>query len=660
MASNEGRIITEQAAHGKNIAQADRGGTATVNVNSVVVFQEAEASPVEAELLSSGLEKFDGLPVNDVPPVAGLPSGSRVPFGVNPLFVGREDELRALARLVKQGGTAAVGQIAAATGLGGIGKTQLASEFVHRYGQFFAGGVFWISFADADAIPGEVAVCGGADGMNLRSGFGNLPLDDQVGMVASQWRNGLPRLLVFDNCEDETLLQQWRPVSGGCRVLVTSRRQDWSPALGVGALSLGVLERDQSIALLRKHRPDLSENDPTIASIAEELGDLPLALHLAGNFLQRYRHADVGDPATYLASLRDTGLLAHRSLTGGDLSPTGHGQHVGRTFALSYDRLDANDRGDALALAALSRSSWFAPGEPIPRGLLCASFPQDLEDDQAEDPDAAMDAEDALRRLVGLGLIEEQEDGGLWLHRLVAAFVHAAVDDPDAARAAVERAVLDEARRLNNEGYPAPLLAWQPHLRAITEAAADRGSEHAGGLYNELGYHLRMTAAFGEAKTAFERALAIDEKTYGPDHPTVAIRVNNLGLVLRDQGDLDGAKAAFERALAIGEKTYGHDHPTVAIRVNNLGGVLRAQGDLDGAKAAYERALAIDEKTYGPDHPTVAIDVNNLGGVLRDQGDLDGAKAAFERALGIFEASLGEYHRYTQAVRQSLAELSIG
>lgn len=59
---------------------------------------------------------------------------------------------------------------------------------------------------------------------------------------------------------------------------------------------------------------------------------------------------------------------------------------------------------------------------------------------------------------------------------------------------------------------------------------------------NEVGLYLRTLGEFDEAKTALQKALKIDEQVYGPDHPTVAIRVNNLGLVLRDLGDFQEAK----------------------------------------------------------------------------------------------------------------------
>src|SRR6185503_11705123 len=185
-----------------NVADAQ-----TVHVGDKIVINQPP-TPIDPVVAARQLA---ALPLDTIPDLAALPPTSRMPLSRNPLFVGREDDLKQLAVTLKGGTTAAIGQIAAATGLGGIGKTNLATEFVHRYGQFFAGGIFWLSFAEANAVPAEVAACGGAGALELRPDFGSLPLDDQVALVRQAWQQSLPRLLVFDNCEDEALLQEWRP-----------------------------------------------------------------------------------------------------------------------------------------------------------------------------------------------------------------------------------------------------------------------------------------------------------------------------------------------------------------------------------------------------------------------------------------------------------------
>jgi len=584
-----------QEARGDFIAQASGGSTAIVNV-----YQSTAAAPVDKETLAEADKRLAGLPLDEVPAPSGVPAGSRMPWRRNALFVGREADLKALASALRAGGTAAIGQSTAVTGLGGIGKSQLASEFVYRYGRYFSGGVFWLSFDDPGSIPAEIADCGGPRALNLHPDFNNLPLDGQVGLVASAWHSALPRLLVFDNCEDEALLEAWSPRAGGCRVLVTSRRSGWRAELGVSSVPLGVLHREESVALLRKHRADLAADDPDLNAIAEELGDLPLALHLAGRFLERYRHAPFGTPGDYLSEVRRPDLLKHRSLTVGGRSPTGHEQDVARTFALSYDRLKPEDGIDRSALALLSRVAWFAPGEPVPRDLLRLSAGL-----AADDADAAMGFEDGLERLSSLGLLENQQQGSLVLHRLLADFVRTAAGDAVEAREAVEGALLAGARNINQAGYPGPLVAWQLHLRAVAEQADETSGENATSLLNSLGYHLKAIADFTGARGAFERALAIDEAAFGPDHPKVAIRVNNLGGVLQALGDVAGARGAYERALAIRETVFGAEHPDVAMTEWHLGALCRDEGQTQDARRHLQRALDTFLKVLPEDHSYV-------------------------------------------------------
>jgi tetratricopeptide (TPR) repeat protein len=160
-----------------------------------------------------------------------------------------------------------------------------------------------------------------------------------------------------------------------------------------------------------------------------------------------------------------------------------------------------------------------------------------------------------------------------------------------------------------------------------------------------------------EAEPLMRRALAINEVSFGSEHPTVAIRLNNLALLLQATDHLAEAEPLMRRALAIDEASFGPEHPTVAIRLNNLAQLLRATNRLAEAEPLMRRALAIDEASLGPEHPTIAIRLNNLALLLQDTNRLAEAEPLMRRALAINEASLGPEHPTVARSLNNLAQL---
>jgi hypothetical protein len=102
--------------------QGGTTGTVIGSADTVTIYSGVAPSTEEAPSLAAQARSAE-LPLDTIPEVASLPTGSRMPFARNPLFVGRQEDLRALARALTSGATAAIGQVAAATGMGGIGKT---------------------------------------------------------------------------------------------------------------------------------------------------------------------------------------------------------------------------------------------------------------------------------------------------------------------------------------------------------------------------------------------------------------------------------------------------------------------------------------------------------------------------------------------------------
>ena len=120
-------------------------------------------------------------------------------------------------------------------------------------------------------------------------------------------------------------------------------------------------------------------------------------------------------------------------------------------------------------------------------------------------------------------------------------------------------------------------------------------------FYLALGNAYLGLPDLAEAETTYTEGLR--QSINSRDEKHEAIFSNQLGRALKAKGDLDGALRYTQRALAIDEKVYGPDHPDVARDANNIGLILQAKGDLDGALRYTQRSLTIGEKVYGPDHP---------------------------------------------------------
>ena len=158
----------------------------------------------------------------------------------------------------------------------------------------------------------------------------------------------------------------------------------------------------------------------------------------------------------------------------------------------------------------------------------------------------------------------------------------------------------------------------------------------------------RAQGSYAEAEPLYRRSLAIKEKAFGPEHPDVALSLNNLALLYDAQGNYAEAELLYRRALTINEKTLGPEHPDVATNLNNLAwlyhnqgdyaeaeALYRLQGDLVDADTLYVQALSIFEGTLGPEHPIVATLLDRYVILLREAGRTEEAHSVEARAEAI-------------------------
>ena len=554
-----------------------------------------------------------------------LPPIWNVPHQRNPNFTGRESLLESLQAALASGQPAAVTQ--AISGLGGVGKTQLALEYAYRYASEYDG-VWWVHSEEAATLNADYAALAGPLDLKEKDAA-----DQSV--IVEAVRRWLERntgwLLVLDNAPGRSECAPYLPKGATGHVLITSRDQVWR---GVATpLPVEVFDRAESVRFLLRRTGDTDE--AAAGALAEELGDLPLALEQAASYIEVTGRSLSG----YLELFRQR---QQELLALGEVSDE-YSYTVATTWELSFQQVE-----EAAPVAAdLLRLTAFLAPDDIPLALLrngAEHVPEPLSG-AVGDP---LELDDALAALRRYSLAQVAEHS-LSVHRLVHAVVRERLDDngrQEWAGAAVKLLNAAFPFDQNDPGTWAGSATLLPHALAAaahTETLAV-APEATAQLLDAVGKYLRVRAQYHEAKTLFERALAIGEETYGSDHPNMAALVNNLGFVLRELGDLEGAQGHYERALVIAEASYEPDHPGVATHVNNLARILWELGDLEGARVRFERALAIFEKTHGPNHPNVATAVSNLGAVLRAQGDLEGARVRFERALAIFEKTHGPNH----------------
>ena len=562
-----------------------------------------------------------------------LPSSALVPYQRNNDFAGRRESLLHLASLLLPDGEKVKQRAVAVTGMGGLGKTQLAVEFCYRYGRYFPGGVFWLSFANRDNVADEVAAIGGERSMGLYRDTDRLTQIDKVGRVRRAWQEVIPRLLIFDNCEEESLLAEWLPVTGGCRVLLTSRRGVWAPEVGVTTHALKQLDRAESVQLLKL----VAIIDTAAANeIAHEVGDLPLALYLAGSFLRRYPQINV---AQYRQQLRHRGLLQHPSLQGRGIthSPTGHELHVARTFALNFEQLDAADETDAMARQLLACAIAFAHGEAIPQQLLLACVPAEPDDLLAE-----LLTMDGLTRLLALGMLRSVGEDSVQIHRLVAEYAAAELGDlvTEGQTAVESHLIYLLDRQFKETRFLGQLPFAAAHLQAVTQNGLARADDAGTQLPLWLGRHLRDVGALAESRGILETAVSARRTLFPDGDVALADLLSILGTLIWEMGATEQAWPFYQEALAIRQRILGQNHTLTAQSLQNLALLHSRTGTLVAAKAYYEQAVAIYEQLDPPDEQQIALTRNNMSLLFRRMNLFAEAEEQARQALQIREKIL--------------------
>lgn len=589
----------------------------------------------------------------------------------NERAVGQQDGIESLKEAFRSH------RLIALHGLGGVGKSQLASRFAVE-----AQDALSIVFGFPAGSSVEIDAAYSRLGKRLGITRSDSDAPTIVNSIRQHLRERTDWLLVFDGAPDRATVAGYvsYPVTG--MIIITSTNGDWRPL--AEPVPVDPLPPTKAAAYLldRSGSGDLA----TATSISERLGGLPLAIEQAGAFC-----------AASGATLREYESLLGASLAGtleSGPTPEDHPSSVVATLTVATSGAQAQHNASRELLEMCSTLAH----EPVPISLL-----RDLDKDLPESLSTALSEATSAHLLFGalrrFSLVERLGDD-LVMHRLVQEITWSKLA-PQLARSWVDRLTTGFRRVLPSQAAdPVNRSAYESlvgHALKVCRRAEKLhlATQDLAWVIDRVATYRQAQARFREAIELFEWAVRVSCEVLGPDHPDTSSYRSNLGLclchvdakdaaallhevvegyqslpseqLLRSSGyatalqnlgfvelsldRLDEAESHFLSALAVYGRTIPEreweQHTEIAHLLNNMGLVYRKQGRTAHSLQIFERVLTFHRAKFGPWHPGVATAFLNMGLVMSELGQLDSALELLSKAVDIRWQLVGQDHPLT-------------
>nr|MDZ8001311.1 tetratricopeptide repeat protein [Aulosira sp. DedVER01a] len=567
-------------------------------------------------------------------------------------FVGRENELTDIHQKLQQSANVAISAVA---GMGGIGKTELATQYALRHEADYPGGICWLNARESELAASIVQFYLLYIGQEIPKELGGklLNLQEQVRWCWQHWQpsEGLV-LVVLDDVTNLENLRELQPTTNRFRVLITTRLRNLNRNF-VKEISLDVLPEIKALELLTAFVGEkrIQREETTAKQLCQWLGYLPLGLELVGQYLAEDPDLSLAEMLERLKVQRiEDEALERRQPT---LSAAQLG--VKAAFELSWRELDEKTQ---LVGALLSL---FAP-DVIPWQL--AEATSELLNW------AKADVTEARKQLYKRHLIQRLEDTNACyqIHPLIRQFLQGKFGqiplitgkeelgmEFKQAFATAMVAKAKEIPKTPTREFIESIQGTIPHVQEVAQnlihAVKD---EDLTWVFVGLGNFYEGQGLYALAEPWRIQCLSTVKTRLGEEHPEVATSLNNLANLYESQGNYTAAEPLFQQALAMRKRLLGDQHPDTATSLIDLADLYSSQGNYTAAEPLYQQALAMHKHLLGDEHPHVAISLNDLALLYYSQGNYAAAAPLYLQALAIFEQKLGVDHPRTVKCRQNL------
>jgi tetratricopeptide (TPR) repeat protein len=520
-----------------------------------------------------------------------------------------------------------IGQpVQAIYGLGGIGKTELAAEYAHRFRDDYDL-VWWIRAEREESINAALVSLGHRLGLEQAS---HDERERSTGAILDALISGDPVnrwLLIFDDAQDASVISPFIPQAREHgHIIVTSRNIRWQQ-LRIDPVKLEEFEPTDSIEFLRRRVPALApvnagEHDQeeerrsaTAAALAAELGNLPLALEHAAAYL-----TETGaPPEQYLEMFRGN---AH-SLLASDVDMS-YPRAAATTWNVSKHAISTE------AIAVFQLLAFFGP-EPVAEELLRQPTAAAISEPLGGVLDDVSRLRPALRELGRYSLIRlDGVRNVMQMHRVVQTVTRDALLSESPGKAEKLRDVVHQLLAASDPGAPDRSESGpaydrsRPHI--VAAGALDSSSPRVRRLIVNQVRHLHRKGATTESLVLGELALRRWRDLFDPEDKLTLELTVEVGIALR-------LSARWQEALPLNAATF-----------SELG---RRYGEADEIYLKCARSYARDLSMQGRDKEALATDLGilsayeqMLGSASEDTLEIRNNIAISMRCLGRFSEAL--------------------
>jgi tetratricopeptide (TPR) repeat protein len=634
-----------------------------------------------------------------------IPPIKMIPYRRNPFFTGRDDILIRLHNQLQTTKKAALSQPVAMSGLGGVGKTQVAVEYAYRYRENYQT-ILWVNASNPQEMLEDFARLASV----LQLPEQNAQEQQQTIQAVKQWLDThTDWLLIFDNADTLADIYDYLPQENKGHILLTTRAQTMS---GIAQkIEIKTMASEEGISLILKRAgilpPDVplteaSETDHDGAQIIVDLmGGLPLALDQAGAYIEETQESLSNYILLFQQQrailLKNRGGHISLNVNAKDKASSDH-LPVTTTWSMAFEKIK---QANPSAIELICLCAFLTP-DAIPEDLLTenvALFNPLLQ--------SAVTNRDTFNKTLALLidyslLSREPRSHTLNMHRLIQAVIKDEMTEEQ--HVYWSQVAIHLVSQIFPFDEPAP---WPKSLRYILSGLLaieyinrwNVTSNDATELLNTIGTYFVRHGQYNEAEKLYQHALATMQYTLGPEHPNTLSSMNNLAslysnqgkyeqaeelcqctlttrkrilgpehldtlssmgnlaILYKNQGKYKQAEELYQRALAIGESTLRPEHPNILSNMNNLAVLYYKQGKYEQAEELHQRALAIRERILGPEHPDTLMSMSNLAILYDEQGKYEQAEELYQRALATMEHILGPEHPDTLSNMNNLAGL---